>query len=262
MTKIYLGLFLAALTIAGCNIDSGTIIVPDIEDEFYLELSEVFDNGERSLNWKLRTIESVGCEGAGISFSFKQEAGQVLSLNINEILAPDDCDPAEEPARAVVEVGTLNNGVYPLSLALRETLNGEGSLSVYDSFFQISIESGGGIIPLRERLYRIPAPTVWGFADYKGSEELKAAAESFISELNALTQEQTLRNGHYGYFESGNDGAQITFPESEAAAGTTFSFQRALRADEKAAVIALIETYREEHEELNISIFNTYGESW
>lgn len=237
--------------------------MPDVEDEFYIELSEVFDNGDRSMNWKLRTIEPVDCEGASISFSFKREAGQVLSLSINEILAPNDCDPAEEPARAVVEVGVLETGPYPVSVALRETLNQDGVLKVYDQFYQLELESGNGIIPLRDRLYRIPDHTIWGFIDHQGIESLILAADAFMSELTQITEEQTLTNGHYGYFGVADNGRQITFPDDEAMPlATTYRFQRAISPDQKTEVTALISTYRENYEGLVVKVFNTFGEEW
>lgn len=263
MTKIYLSFSLITLLAAGCSLDSDTVIVPDVEDEFYIELIEVFDNGNRAMNWKLRTIESVGCEGASISFSFKREAGQVLSLSINQILAPSDCVPADEPARSVVEMGALENGKYPVSVALREALNQDGILSVYDGFYQIELESDNGIIPLRNRLYRIPDRTVWGVVGHEGTDELAAAADSFLEELNQLTQEQVLTNGHYGYFESTDQGERITFAEEGASsAATTVNFQRLLQEGQKAAVIDLITSYRATHDGLIISVFNTYGEEW
>jgi len=262
MTKLYFGFFLLALLSAGCSLDSETIIVPDVEDEFYIELSEVFDNGDRSMNWKLRTIEPVDCEGASISFSFKREAGQVLSLSINEILAPSDCDPAEEPARAVVEVGALENEPYPVSVALRETLNQDGVLKVYDQFYQLELESGNGIIPLRDRLYRIPDHTVWGFIDHQETESLILAADAFMSELAQITKEQTLTNGHYGYFEAADNGRQITFPDEIMPSATTYRFQRAINPDQKTEVTALISAYRENYEGLVITVFNTFGEEW
>lgn len=261
MTKPYPVFLSFIFVIAGCSLDSDTVIVPDVEDEFYLELFEEFDNGERSMDWKLRTIESVGCEGASINFSFQREAGQVLSLSINQVIAPSDCDPAEAPARAVVELGTLPNGKYPVSVALRETLSQDGSLSVYDQFYEISLESGSGIVPLRNRLYRIPEHTVWGFIAPNGAEEWEAAAEAFLTELNELTQEQELTDGHYGYFEAEEQGQQLTFPEEVGGAGVV-NFQRSISPGKKEAAIALISDFRSNHEDLALAIFNTFGEEW
>ncbi len=262
MTRFYLGFIGVLLLAAGCNLDSDTVIVPDVEDEFYLELAEAFEDGNRSLNWKLRTIESVGCEDAGIDFSFQQQEGQVLVLSINQVLTSSDCDPADEPARAVVEVGALNNGFYPVSIALRETLEREGTLRVSNSFFQIEIESGGGVLPLRERLFRLPEHTIWGYVDHQGIDSLRNAATAFFAELEQITEEQSLIDGHYGFFESRDNGGEILFPETAAPAPTTFTFQRALTVDRKTAVIELINTYRETYEGLQIVIGNTYGEEW
>jgi hypothetical protein len=262
MTKFYLGLIGVLLLAAGCNLDSDTVVVPDVEDEFYLELAEDFENGNRSLNWKLRTIESVGCEDAGIDYTFHWQEGQTLVLSINQVLTSSDCDPADEPARALVEIGTLSNGFYPVSIALRETLEREGTLRVSDSFFQIEIESGGGVLPLRERLFRMPEHTLWGYIDHQGIDSLSNAAADFYAELEQITERQVLTDGHYGFFESRNNGDEIFFPEIAASASTTLAFQRTLTADRKTAVIELINTYRETYEELRLVIGNTYGEAW
>jgi hypothetical protein len=262
MTKFYLGFIGILLLAAGCNLDSDTVIVPDVEDEFYLELAEAFENGNRSLNWKLRTIESVGCEDAGIDYTFQQQEGQALVLSINQVLTSSDCDPADAPARAVVEVGALNNGFYPVSIALRETVEREGTLRVSDSFFQIEIESGAGVLPLRERLFRLPEYTVWGYIDHQGVDSLSNAAVAFYTELEQLTEAQSLIDGHYGFFESRNNGVEILFSETADPASTTLAFQRALTADRKTAVVELINNYRETYEGLDLVIGNTYGEEW
>ena len=259
MTKFYIGLFSLVVLLTGCSLNSDTVIVPDVEDEFYIELSEVFNGGERSLNWKLRTIESVGCKGAGISFSFKREAGPLFSLSINNVVRPSDCDPAEEPARAVVEVGALQQGSYPVSVSLRETLNQDGILSVYKAFYQFTIDGGSGVLPLRERLYRIPDNTVWGYVDTKGVDSLMSPAEAFLTDIQEHTQEQALVNGHYGYFEWDNGSGQLTFPDAPP---TSTGFQYSIREDRKEALVNLISAYREDYEGLDIVIFNTLGEEW
>jgi hypothetical protein len=262
MAKIYVGFIIGVLLMAGCSLDSDTVIVPDVEDEFYLELSEVFENGNRSLNWKLRTIESVGCEDAGIDYSFQWQEGQMLALSINQVLTSSDCDPADEPARALVEIGTLSNGFYPVSIGLRETVEREGTLRVSDSFFQIELESGGGVLPLHERLFRLPEHTIWGYIDHRGVDSLSNAAVAFYTELEQITEAQGLTDGQYGFFESKNNGQEVLFPETVAPASTTLTFQRALTADRKSAVTELINTYRETYEGLDLVIGNTYGEDW
>lgn len=70
MIKFYLGFIGILLLVVGCNLDLDIVIVLDVEDEFYLEFVEAFENGNWLLNWKLCIIEFVGCEDVGIDYIF------------------------------------------------------------------------------------------------------------------------------------------------------------------------------------------------
>lgn len=264
MTKIYwvIGILLVMGPI-GCSVESGTIVVPDVEDEFYIELRETFSNNERGLQWRLRTIESVGCEDAVINYAFRRQPDQELSLTINDIFAPSDCVPAEAPATAMVDVGPLEQGTYTLALALRETVNRTGQLIVGSDLISIEVEEGGGIIPLRKTLRRIPDGSVWGYVNYKGADHMKPVATEFIEGLQGLTIVQWLPDGHYGYFNSTDGGSNITFPGTEAPVNEVLTFQRQLEPEEKTALVDLIQDYRQTYQDsLELSVFNTAGEEW
>lgn len=261
MAKLYFAFFFIVLIGAGCDLDSDPIIIPNVEDEFFIELREEFGNGDRDLFWNLSTIESVWCEGAAINFSFLRESSRALSLSINDVSAASDCEPADQPAQSDVEIGPLDQGTYTLQISLRDALSQEGVLRVFDEFFQIDLEEVNGVVALRERLYRIPDQSVWGFVDHKGEEELINAASLFLEDLEEITQGRLLSNGHYGYFESGSNGAEITFTDAVTTSQTLLTFQRGFN-ENKAAIVDLIEHYRMSYPALNIQVFNTLGEDW
>lgn len=262
MKKIYPMAVLVCFSIllaASCNLSSlnDPIVVPDVEDEFYLELWESFSAQGRQLEWKLRTIEPVDCEDALISFSFTQRAGQELALSINEIVSPGDCVPPGAPAAATVEVGALPNGDYPVSVALRATVSREGELSVSQDLYQIEVATGGGIIPLRNELHRIPEGTIWGYASYSPD---RAVAQAFEDELRALSSSQGLALGYYGYFRV-EPGELEMLGAGQPAEGAVV-FQRQLEAANRDAVVSLIESYRANYPDITIAVWNTLGETW
>ncbi len=264
MTKIYwsIGIVLV-LGVIGCSVESDTIIVPDVEDEFYIEMRETFKDGARGLQWHLRTIESVGCEDAVINYAFQRRPGQELALTINDIFAPSDCVPADAPATATIDVGPLENGTYALVLALRETVNREGQLIVEDDLITIEVEEGGGIIPLRDALRRIPDGSVWGYVHYKGADSMRPVAAEFVEALQNLTVVQWLPDGHYGHFNSADGGSNITFTGLQTPVNEVITFQRQLKPEQKSELIDLIQNYRESYQDsLELNVFNTAGEEW
>ncbi len=250
--------------VAGCNLSglNDPIVVPFVDDEFYAELWENITPEGRQLHIRLSTIEPVECKNATIGYSYQSQGDEGLQLQINEILIPENCEEGAAPARAVVELGRFSEGTYPLRLSLRDAVDSEGRLFVLNDRYQITLEEGGGVVPMRPVLHRIPMNTLWGYIHIKGDESLEAAAETFLQDLQGLTASQSVKNGHYGYFEVDQGNIIWAEADDEEQATDFFPFVRSLPTD-GSDVQSLLSDYRSTYgEDLEIKVWTTGGEEW
>lgn len=243
---------------SGCNLSSleDTVIVPDVDDEFYLDYWENLTPQGRFLEFRLRTIANESCSNALIDYDFKQ-SGRELSISINEIVRPEGCEPGEAPATANIRSATpLPGGYYPLRVDLQGTVSNDGQVVVTSDAYNVDLDKGGGIVLLRPELLRIPDETIWGYAYYE-DEALQPAADEFLDSLQSISKGRVLRDGYYGYFTM-NKGA-LKFDNTVAPnSARTFSYWY---DGEKAALVELLEEYRANYGEgLEVKIFNTLGE--
>jgi hypothetical protein len=245
-----------ALLANACNISSlDEVVIPEVNDEFYLDIWENLSPEGRSLEWQLRTIENAECEGASLNYSYRQLASSI-ELVINEINNPADCAPAEQPLEVSIDAGTLAVSTYPLSFSLRATVTNEGTLSVDDDKYILDFDKPVGIRLQRRELLRIPDKVIWGYV-HTAHDSLEMAAESWTAQFAALCVPASLKTGYYGYFVLRN-GDIILNNELVPVGASQFAYE--LVAD-KSELEALLTTYRNQYPEgLDIKIFNTKGE--
>ena len=88
---------------SGCNLSSleDTVVVPDVDDEFYLDLWEVLSPEGRFLEFRLRTIANEPCLNTSINYTF-QQTNRELSISINEILREEGCEEGEMDSSRLV----------------------------------------------------------------------------------------------------------------------------------------------------------------
>ncbi len=254
----YLAWAVVIIGASGCNLSSlgDPVVVADVEDEFYLDIWEELTLEGRNLEFRFRTIANQPCENTTIDLDI-QHINRSLSVSINEIVRPSDCGQGEAPARALASFKNLNDGFHPLSVDLRAKVESEGQLLKTSGAYEISLESGGGVVLLRERLNRIPDETIWGYLYYE-KESLMPAAEDFLQRLGNMSKAHILREGYYGYFDI-KDG-KLRFNNEQAPNGaTTFFYQY---EGEREKLVELLGEYRTViAPELQISLFNTQGEA-
>lgn len=234
-------------------------MVPDVDDEFYLDIWEHLTPEGRYLEFRLRTIANEACLNASIDYEF-QQTNRELSISINEIVREEGCIAGEAPAKADIRAySPLPGGFYPLFVDLREKVTSEGQLVITSEAYNINLEDGGGIVLLRPELRRIPDETIWGYISYE-DEGLKQAADEFQARLQAISKARALQEGYYGYFIVNNKGV-LNFTGNAApndARTFTYWFD-----GEESALLGLLEEYRSIYGEvLEIKLFNTLGEEF
>ncbi|MCB0554140.1 MAG: hypothetical protein KDD02_11355 [Phaeodactylibacter sp.] len=251
--------FVSICLAAGCNLSSleDRIVVPDVEDEFYLDLWESLTPQGRFLEFRLRTIENEDCLNASIDHEIRQVQGNI-ALSINEVQQSQECVPGQAPASANARVGILQSGFYTVEVGLRKTVSTKGQLILTPDNYNLSLDSGGGVVLLHSQLKRIPEQSIWGYVSYE-NDGLKDVAQNLVQDILARCELQSLKNGYYGYFTI-EDGT-LRLPNTVAPEGA-FSFQYRL-VESKENIQALLESYRSEYgDQLTVKVFNTLGEEW
>ncbi len=248
------------LIATGCNLSSleDTVVVPDVDDEFYLDYREVLTADGRFLEFRLRTIANEPCSNASINHDFRQ-SNRELSISIKEIFRPEGCEPGEAPATAVIRTYTpLPGGYYPLFVDLRGTVTSDGQVVVTSEAYTISLDKGRGIVLLRPELLRIPDETIWGYIYYE-DEAMAPVADELTSRLQAISKARVLRDGYYGYFTM--DKGALQFNDNTAPNGArAFSYWY---DGDKDALVELLEEYRANYGgSLEAKLFNTLGEAF
>ena len=243
----------------GCNLSSleDTVVVPDVDDEFYLDIWEALTPQGRFLEFRLRTIADEPCLNAAIDYEYRQ-TNRELSISINEIVREEGCVPGDAPATASFRAySPLPGGFYPLLVDLRGKVSSDGQLVVTSGAYNISLEEGGGIVLLRPELLRIPENTIWGYV-YFGDPVLETAAVELLDDLQAISKARPLPEGYYGYFRiEGNHNLKLANGAAPAGA-LPFSYWY---EGEKEALVNLLEGYRSDYGEgLEVKVFNTLGE--
>jgi hypothetical protein len=250
---------LPLLCLTGCGLKDldDQIIVPAVEDEFYLSLWETLGPEQRELEFRLRTIQDTGCKNVRID----QEARPIpggIQLSIRELVQAEDCDPGPAPAAGSSSLAALPAGVHKLEVKLRDKVTTTGQLRVDQEVYDISLEKGGGIILLQRQLRRIPPQAVWGAISY-AEANLAQAAQSLHNAIAARCEPVFLRSGDYGYF-SMQDGV-LRLPNTIAPPGAATYHYRYTGSPEE--MRDLLDSYRVEYDgKIAVRMFNDQGGEW
>ncbi len=231
------------------------IIVPDVEDEFYIDWREKLSGSSRSLDFMIRTIKEDQCPDAAIAYDLiRYSFGFQISLN--DITSNDHCDAKMEPAAAEISLGRIATGTYQLKIDLKKSVKNEGSLKVNSDHYALSMQTEDGIQVLNNVLYKVPEHTVWGYVNYANPEDETIAA-AFVEETGQLSVEKSFPSGYYGHFRIGING-QVALPEQPVSARLkTFIFSI---PDQREALTELIERFRSEHgQQLEIYLLDDKG---
>jgi len=231
------------------------IVVPDVEDEFYIDWRENLTENQRSLNLTIRTIKEEQCPDASIAYDLiRFNLGYRISLN--EITANNNCDNKDKPALVEIPLGRVSQGVYQLHIDLKNSVNNEGSLQANEDFYALNMRSEDGIKVLDDVLYKIPQNTVWGYINYKEAGN-EASAKELLDELEAMSQENSFSPGYYGHFRIGSTG-QVAMPGQPISSRLkTFVF---VIPDKREEIIQLADRYRDQFgETIQLNLYDDKG---
>ncbi len=244
--------------LGGCDFSSldDITIVPNVEDEFYLDLWEKLSPTERTLVFKVSTIKEEACKNHKIDFEYERNANRLL-IQLNNIIKSLDCEPGKAPATADIDAAALTPGFYELKIELRNAVENTGQLSISGDNYLIELRKRNGVILARKELIKVPEKAIWGYVQYQQTAD-ETIAKAFISDLKAVSTQKDYRNGYYGHFTIDNGTVRVyQQPDNNVLPFLQYA------TENEAAVKDLLEQYRRAYgSRLKIVLHNWQGQSW
>lgn len=134
--------------------------------------------------------------------------GGLISFRIHHIVKEGDCNnPQFNPSRNLIS-GYLEEGEYPVSLSLSQSLHYKGTFTVSPDLYRLEFESAPNIFVHPKITYRIPQGAIW-FRIYH-LEQRTAIAEECLSEIRKFGKSDSFNDGYYSYFLQENGEIQLT----------------------------------------------------
>ncbi len=256
-------LILTGLSLAAaCRVTGDADAQPEFtrEPEYRVDLFEERSpaDGTPAFGLWLERRELSACAGYGVDAAVGMQGNDIQVTILGVLPPPAPCSGDSAPARQFVPLGNLADGNYGFTLSLRDVVTNQGSLTVSQGHYVLSLPDAQGVIVQNFVLETMPAGIVWGYAATP-DEMVQPVADNFIADLKTLTGDDGLAPGFYSYFTVSGTGDFI-FHERSAPAGPANLFVRRLTASPD-ALKGLLQNYRDASQQpLQIKCWTTEGE--
>lgn len=255
-------LFLGLSGLPACQsgLDDPPLVVT-VEPEFTLDAYEQRDssNGLATRGLWVESRQKYDCAGYHI-LSEVRKIGQQIEVELLDVQRPADCTGLPSVASQFVPLGQLAAGSYPFRLTLGKTLVNEGTITVENDRFSLTILQPQGIEIQNFTAQHLPDALLWGYVAVP-DEAANTAAHNFITDLKAITSEAILPPGFYSYFTVTGTG-EVFFHSSIAPTVPVFLFVRKLTVS-PTELKNLLQDYRavgSQQEPLTVRCFSSFGE--
>jgi len=234
------------------------IIIADIQEEFKIEMQEVLTSGARPLQFKISSIKEEDCLNFTITTPVNK-IGNKISVSIQEINQPNDCQVGIAPAIGHANLGLMTGGIFDLTVDLKNTVFNDGQLTLSDDVFQLKLFSQTGLKLPYTDLINLPSNLAWGYINYQSSDQ-KPIAEQFYGDLTNYISPVQLRVGNYGYFRI-NDQGDLTI-NSQSDDSHSIVFAGILTGDKNELQELVDGTRQKNGDKVFIELINTSGEEF
>ncbi len=254
-------LFYIVVIFSNCRDESIDQIIINVEDDFYIDMFEDISNGEKLFHITLKSIHNQDCLNSIIDYSLDvNEDDEQIILSINNILAPETCDPGNAPAFVSIPFENLKEQDYEIHINLKDVIFNKGTLFASSENYRLIMLSKDGFELLHDNLYKIPQKTIWGYVGY-AEESGRMDSENFIKDLENLVTNISIapieyNTGFYGYFSINQD-LSIFLEDVEDNFQSSFIFYD--ENDSQSEIFDLIEQYCDLNLGLNFYIFDAEG---
>lgn len=194
--------FLLALSFAACQKEEE---MHDLSGVVVLELREHAPDGERKLGLYAETKDEYPCLNFLIDYELSHSS-DVRHLHFPGVKAPTVCLTALGPAKALIDLGGMDDGLHHLQFLLNEEYS-EVKLQVSDTLVEVNIVSiHPGSLEFREKvMFRIDDNHAWGYIHAKSTKPDKEMAAFFQDLWDIGAKEKNLDPGNYGFFRITDD---------------------------------------------------------
>jgi len=193
MKRILLVAFVSAFTLgamASCNRgDLGAYV--DIDSTIDIRLSH-----QKTLQFYCQTEQIYPYGNYSIDIE-NQQTSNSIDISFKRVIVPNIGMGRESPASAIIDLGTLSNGVYNLNLSVGETAR-TVELTVSSDGYTVNIEDSSIFNFTNTPFNKTPEHTIWGTMGWYYEQETSTQFEAFINALiNLGAEERAYIPGYY-----------------------------------------------------------------
>ncbi len=254
MKKLSYLLIIALPVVLGCEKNQS---FEKIDSDIIIRMWETLDSTKRTFQLHCQTEEIYPCYNYGISNTFSVFSERI-EIKLDGILVPDICLTALGPARAFLDLETLSEGTYGISILINNSQS-TGSLIVDPEYYELNLDIKRQVDLKFDRLNRVPENTIWGRVNYHKSST-EQLAEAFFDSLKVIGAEyRAYRPGDYGYFRIDSDGNKLPpeYPGQKYVKPFIFEY-----TGEMSDLRTLLKNYRQLYDDLlTISLNTSKGET-
>ncbi len=202
-------------------------IVVSVAPEFTIDLYEQrgATDGKATFGLWIESIAAYTCANPQIEAT-ATVVGDLININILGVQMPNPCISDSAKARRFLPIGVLQDGDYKIKLTLGpvDAIVNEGTITVKEGVFTLTLPDVQGIDIQEYVLRSIPESMVWGYAATPDQSALNAA-DQFLAQVKNVTTESLLPPGFYGYFTVSGTG-QLSLHKSIAPTNSAEWFVR------------------------------------
>lgn len=205
MKKLQPLILCSLLLFYGCKDERFHQLYRPIDSKVRISLWENLSTFQRALSFRCSTEKIYGCMNYSILYKLTKY-GYAINIMFTEIYAPDICLTALGPATANVDLGSLADGAYNLSIIVNDQMF-QTQFQVTTDAYRLTNSDGGLITFPRPVLMRVPDHTIWGSVGYHTVSSMHRAESFCDSLISRGAQPRQYIPGDYGYFEIDSTGA-------------------------------------------------------
>ena len=175
-----------------------------VDSEINIRLVETFDVSPRTLQLHTSTTRQYSSGSNPIVFELCRKFPDDINVSFKGV-ALTGMTGDIGPARAIIDLGVLNNGTYRLNLN-NGNVKRTGELIVSSDSYKVKFSNNSTFRFTNVPLNRIPEQTIWGTVGYH-KQETSTLVQAFITDLmNVGAVKKSFNPGIYNEFEIDKDG--------------------------------------------------------
>ena len=185
--RILQGVFLSLVFLSSCSLDGNDKdVIVTVDTNYTVAIAEdLMSPG--GFQFRVETVEDRPCLNSIINLDF-DVIGNELTLWVNEVEEPENCDEGTAPAMGTVGSGFTPNGTYSFKVIVANTFENHGTLEVSPESYQVEMETTDGINFKTSNFLKIPNEIMWGYFAFNEEEVDGEDIQSYLDELRALNE--------------------------------------------------------------------------